>query len=208
MAGLLCLGLTSCGTIGVTTSSNSSSTSNVLGSVLENTTNANTIGNVLSSILGIDRPTEQQLIGTWRYNEPGVAFTSENTLAKAGGEVAAAEIRNRLKERYSAVGLSSSNTQITFNNDHTFTAKIAGRSVNGTYSYDENNSKLMLNTYFLTIPCYAKKTLIGMSYLFESKKLLPLLQMASTLSGNSTVQTIGDLSKNYDGVRIGFDTKK
>lgn len=30
----------------------------------------------------------------------------------------------------------------------------------------------------------------------------------ASLSGNTTVSTIGDLSKNYDGVRIGFDLKK
>ena len=25
------------------------------------------------------------------------------------------------------------------------------------------------------------------------------------MSGNSTLQTVGDLSKQYDGVRLGFD---
>ena len=44
--------------------------------------------------------------------------------------------------------------------------------------------------------------------LFESKKLLTLIQTMASLSGNTTVSTIGDLSKNYNGVRIGFDLKK
>lgn len=30
----------------------------------------------------------------------------------------------------------------------------------------------------------------------------------SALSGNANLQTIGDLSKKYDGVRVGFDMKK
>jgi hypothetical protein len=29
----------------------------------------------------------------------------------------------------------------------------------------------------------------------------------SALSGNTSLQTIGDLAGNYDGVRIGFDMK-
>jgi hypothetical protein len=27
-------------------------------------------------------------------------------------------------------------------------------------------------------------------------------------SGNTTVQKVGELSKNYDGIRLGFDMKK
>jgi hypothetical protein len=29
----------------------------------------------------------------------------------------------------------------------------------------------------------------------------------SALSGNANLETIGELSKNYDGVRLGFDMK-
>ena len=47
-----------------------------------------------------------------------------------------------------------------------------------------------------------------MSYLMESKKLLTILQTVSALSGNNTLQTVGDLSKNYDGIRMGFEMKK
>jgi hypothetical protein len=56
--------------------------------------------------------------------------------------------------------------------------------------------------------CYAKKELNGISILFEANKLLTILQTMSALSGNKDMQTIGDLSKNYDGVRIGFDMRK
>ncbi len=34
------------------------------------------------------------------------------------------------------------------------------------------------------------------------------MQMATALSGNTTLQTVGDLSKSYDGLRIGFDMKR
>ena len=60
----------------------------------------------------------------------------------------------------------------------------------------------------LNINCYAKRELNGISILFESKKLLTLIQTMSALSGNANLQTIGELSKNYDGVRLGFDMKR
>lgn len=198
--------LSSCG---ITTNGSSNNTGgNILSEVLGSMGNVNTVGNVLSSVLGIDKPSERDLIGTWRYSEPGVAFTSDNTLAKAGGEVAAAQAKAKLTESYKTIGLKHDNTQLTFNSDNTFSGRILGRSLSGTWTYDNSNQKIMMKTLLFTIPFYAKRTTTGMSYLMESKKLLTILQTVSALSGNSTVQTIGDLSKNYDGIRMGFEMKR
>lgn len=198
--------LSSCG---ITTNGSSNNTGgNILSEVLGNMGNVNTVGNVLSSVLGIDKPSERDLIGTWRYSEPEVAFTSDNTLAKAGGEVAAAQAKAKLAESYKSIGLKHDNTQLTFNSDKTFSGRILGRSLSGTWTYDNNNQKIMMKTLLFTIPVYAKRTTTGMSYLMESKKLLTILQTVSALSGNSTVQTVGDLSKNYDGIRMGFEMKR
>ena len=198
--------LSSCG---ITTNGSSNNTGgNILSEVLGSMGNVNTVGNVLSSVLGIDKPSERDLIGTWRYSEPGVAFTSDNTLAKAGGEVAAAQAKAKLTESYKTIGLKHDNTQLTFNSDNTFSGRILGRSLSGTWTYDNNNQKIMMKTLLFTIPVYAKRTTTGMNYLMESKKLLTILQTVSALSGNSTVQTIGDLSKNYDGIRMGFEMKR
>ena len=38
--------------------------------------------------------------------------------------------------------------------------------------------------------------------------ILNVLQLMAALSGNDTVQKVGELSKNYDGIRLGFDMKK
>ena len=75
------------------------------------------ISNAISSVIGLDKVKAGNLIGAWNYSGPGCAFTSENLLAKAGGEMAA-------------------------------------------------------------------------------------------VSGNKDIQTVGEVSKKYDGVRIGFDMKK
>ena len=167
-----------------------------------------TIGNILQSVLGGNaKLTQQQLIGTWTYTRPGCAFTSEKLLAQAGGEVVASEIKTKLQPSYQKVGITSSNTQVTFNQDGTFSAKIAGKSWSGKYTFDAANSKITMQGLLLNINCYAKRNSDGIGLLFESKKLLSLLQTMSALSGNQTLQDVGELSKNYDGVRLGFDMK-
>lgn len=200
----------SCGTLGtgVSNGTTGSSTGNVLGSVIGAMSNGEAIGNVLSSVIGLNQLSQNQLIGTWRYNGPGCAFTSDNLLAKAGGEVAATQIEQKLEQQYAKLGFSSSNTYITFNQDGTFASKIGGKSFSGNYTYDAGTGALNLKGLLLSLNGYATRNGSGISVLFESKKLLSLLQTMAALSGNSTLSTIGEVSKNYDGARLGFDMSR
>ena len=193
IAALACITMTSCGNMG-----------QVLGAV----TNGTGLTNAITSVIGLDKVKAQNLVATWKYDGPGCAFTSENHLAKSGGEVAAVQIEEKLLPYYQQVGLSASNTFITFNEDDTFTSKIAGTPFSGKYTFDEASQKITLKGLLLSMNCYAKKESKGISILFESKKLLTILQTMAAMSGNKDLQTIGDLSKNYDGVRVGFDMKR
>ncbi|MBQ9215629.1 MAG: DUF4923 family protein [Prevotella sp.] len=164
--------------------------------------------NAVSSVIGLDKVRTQDLIGTWNYSRPGCAFLSENLLAKAGGEMAAVQIEEKLLPYYQQVGISAANTTIVFNENGSFSAKIAGTPLSGSYTFDEATQQIKLKTLLLSMNCYAKRELGGISILFEADKLLTILQTMSALSGNKDMQAIGEISKNYDGVRIGFDMKK
>ena len=192
-AALTCLAMASCGNM-----------SQVLGAM----TNGTGVVNAISSVIGLDKVKAQNLIATWKYSGPGCAFTSKNLLAKAGGEVAAVQIEQKLLPYYQQVKISDSNTYITFNENGTFSSKIAGTPFSGNYTFDEASQKITLKGLLLSVNCYAKKEANGISILFEAKKLLTVLQTMSAMSGNKDLQTIGDLSKNYDGVRVGFDMKQ
>ena len=192
-AALTCLAMASCGNM-----------SQVLGAM----TNGTGVVNAISSVIGLDKVKAQNLIATWKYSGPGCAFTSENLLAKAGGEVAAVQIEQKLLPYYQQVKISESNTYITFKEDGTFSSKIAGTPFSGNYTFDEASQKITLKGLLFSVNCYAKKEANGISILFEAKKLLTVLQTMSAMSGNKDLQTIGDLSKNYDGVRVGFDMKQ
>ena len=178
------------------------------GTFLQTMGSGGTVGNIFTSVIGLDKVSEKGLIGTWKYNGPAVAFTSENLLAKAGGEVAATKIEQELTPYFQQAGISAQNTSVVFNEDKTFRATIAGKSFSGTWSFDEAQAKVTLQGLLLSVNCYAKREYGGIALLFESKRLLQVLQVLATLSGNQTAQKVGDLSKNYDGIRLGFDMKK
>lgn len=178
------------------------------GTFLQTMGSGGTVGNIFTSVIGLDKVSEKGLIGTWKYNGPGVAFTSENLLAKAGGEVAATKIEQELTPYFQQAGISAQNTSVVFNEDKTFRATIAGKNFSGTWSFDEAQAKVTLQGLLLSVNCYAKREYGGIALLFESKRLLQVLQVLATLSGNQTAQKVGDLSKNYDGIRLGFDMKK
>ena len=191
-----------------TTSTSAATGGSVLGSILGATANGETLGNVLSSVLGIDRITQKNIIGTWKYKCPGCAFTSENTLAKAGGEIAATQVKEKMASQYSKLGFSASNTYITFENNGSFSAKLDGKSIAGKYSYNENTGEVQLSTLLLNATGHIKRNTDGIGLLFESKKVLTLIQTLASMSSNETVNAIGNISKNYDGVRVGFDLTK
>jgi hypothetical protein len=206
-AAAVVMAFAACGGTSQGTSSDAGS-GGTLGSVLSAVTQAGTLGNVLQSFIGNTTVKEADLMGTWQYATPGCAFSSEQLLAKAGGEAVAAQVKQKLAGPYKTVGINSANTSISFAENKKFTASVAGKTISGTYTFDEQTQRIRLTMLLLSIDCYAKKNSDGMGILFESTKLLTLFQTVAAFSGNSTLQTIGDLSKQYDGLRMGFDMKK
>ena len=190
------------------TSGSSGQSGNVLGAVLTDVLQGGTISNVITSVIGAQTVTKANLIGSWKYYGPGCAFTSEKLLAKAGGEVVAAELKTRVLPYYQQIGINNSNTYITFNQDGTFSAAFRGTLFSGNWTFDEKTYKVTLQGMLLSINCYAKRNANGVALLFEAKKLLTLLQTVAAMSGNSNIQAVGEVSKSYDGVRLGFDFSK
>ena len=186
----------------------SSSNGNILGSVLNDVLQGGTISNVITSVIGAQTVTKANLIGSWKYSGPGCAFTSENLLAKAGGEVAAAQIKSKALPYYQQIGISSSNTYITFKEDGTFSAQFRGTPLSGNWTFDESSYKVTLQGMLLSFNCYAKRNANGIGLLFEGKKLLNILQTVAAMSGNQNIQAVGEISKSYDGLRLGFDFTK
>lgn len=168
---------------------------------------SNALGGLLDLVVGSVKLSQADIIGTWNYVEPACAFTSENLLAKAGGSVAAKTVNEKLLPVYKSLHISSGNTQLTFNENGQFTGKIGGFPMSGTYTFDAANGLVKMKS-LTTFTAHLTRSTQGMNFTFESKKILTLLQTVSALSGNTTLSTIGDISKQFNGVRLGFAMKK
>lgn len=174
-------------------------------------TGSSIINGILNKVIGSATFSQADLCAhTWKYSKPGCAFTSENLLAKAGGEIAASKIEEDLSKYYSKFGFSKSNTYFTFKADGTFAAKIDGKSWNGTYTFDEKTHAIQLKGLLLSASGFATRTANGISLLFEQKKLLTLVKTLSklNLTGSTTMSAVSSIVDNYDGVRIGFEMTK
>lgn len=198
-----------------TTSNAGSAVAGILGAVLGGNSNSSSsagssiINGILNNVIGSGTFSKQDLCAhTWKYRKPGCAFTSENLLAKAGGEIAANKVEEKLGEYYSKFGFSGSNTYFTFKTDGTFAAKIDGKSWQGNYTFDEKTHAIQMKGLLLSMSGYATKTTNGISLLFDQTKLLNLIKTMGALKGSSTLSAIGTIANNYDGMRVGFEMTK
>lgn len=206
---------TSATTTAATTSNAGSAVAGILGAVLGGNSNSSSsagssiINGILNNVIGSGTFSKQDLCAhTWKYSKPGCAFTSENLLAQAGGEIAANKVEEKLSEYYSKFGFSSSNTYFTFKTDGTFAAKIDGKPWQGNYTFDEKTHAIQMKGLILSMSGYATKTANGISLLFDQKKLLNLIKTIGSLKGNSTLSALGTIANNYDGMRVGFEMTK
>ena len=189
--------LSSCMTTGMgTTPTTTTSTNDVLGSV---------IGAVLSNVLFGG---QSGILGTWNYNAPSTAFTTEKTLTNAGGNATVANMNSSLASNYNSMGINRSNTSFTFLNGNTFSAKVNGIPFSGSYVYNPQNGDITLKTPTETLKGNVIKTQRGMGLMFDSTQMINLLQKEGKVSNAAAVQAVSKLAQSANGARVGFELTK
>ena len=164
---------------------------------------------VAKAVVGDKATTSSSIIGTWKYVGPQCQFESENLLAKAGGEVAAKEVEEKMQTVYDRIGMSG--CEYTFNEDGTYSYTLKKRTMSGTYTFDDKEKTITMKGK-LGVKTVAHVTVTGndMSLVFNADKLMPVLKtITGTVSKvNSTAATINSVAGSYDGLMLGFDLKK
>lgn len=167
------------------------------------------LSGVAKAVVGNKATTASSVIGTWSYAGPQCQFESENLLSKAGGEVAASEVEEKMQSVYEKVGMN--NIQYTFNEDGTYSYKMKKRTVSGTYVFDDAEKTITMKSK-LGIKTVAYVTVTGneMSLVFNADKLMSVLKTITGAASkvNSTAATINSVEGTYDGLMLGFELKK
>ena len=191
--------MSSCMTTGLgttPTASNNNVWGNVLGAVL---------GQVLLGGMNYD---QSGILGSWNYNAPSAAFTTQQALTKAGGSATIANMSSSLASNYNNIGINRNNTSFSFQNGNKFSAKVNGIPFSGTYTYNPQNGEIALKTATETIKGNVTKTEKGMGLMFDSKQMVNLLQKEGKVSNTAAIQAVSQLAKSANGARIGFELTK
>ena len=167
------------------------------------------LSGVAKAVVGKKATTASSIIGTWTYSGPECQFESENLLAKAGGEMAAKEVEEKMIAVYNKVGMN--NIRYTFNEDGTYSYQMKKRTVTGSYVFDDA-AKTITMTGKLGLKTVAYVTVTGndMSMVFKADKLMSILKTITGAASkvNSTAATINSVAEAYDGLMLGFELKK
>lgn len=167
------------------------------------------LSGVAKAVVGNKATTASSIIGTWTYSGPECQFESENLLAKAGGEMAAKEVEEKMIAVYNKVGMN--NIRYTFNEDGTYSYQMKKRTVTGSYVFDDA-AKTITMTGKLGLKTVAYVTVTGndMSMVFKADKLMSILRTITGAASkvNSTAATINSVAEAYDGLMLGFELKK
>ena len=182
----------------------------LLKKVTTNETVKNVVENVVEDVAGVNIPVD--ITGTWTYSGTAVEFESEDLLKSTAASLAATQVENKLDEFVGKVGIKAGTFSFTFSEENKFTAKVLGKSFNGTYTLSEDYKTLSLqfSSLFSTKPFVATVVVTGtqLDLLFAADRLLELLGKLTENSTNTILKTIGTVVNQYDGMKIGLELQK
>ncbi|MDE7153935.1 MAG: DUF4923 family protein [Muribaculaceae bacterium] len=173
------------------------------------------LGGVITGVINTvtsQKPTIEELTGTWKYSSPAVVFQSENLLKKAGGAAASKQLEDKLSGIYAKSGITG--MTITFNNDSTFVMSVKKIKAQGTITMGDDGNYIFhfkaigkVNVGQMT--AYIVKTGTDeVSLTFDASKLIVIVEKIAQFSNNSTLKAASAVLDSYDGATVGFKIKK
>lgn len=184
------------------------------GQSIKDILNSSAVKGAVTAVTGGKKLTVENLAGTWTYVNPAIQLEGDNVLKNAAGGVASSEMEKKLKEYCAKVGIVEGAFRYTFNSDSTFTNTLKGRTLNGTYSFNADEKTIELHygklgkSKLTTMTAHVVVTNDQLSLLFNADKLLDFLSKLSSISQNTTLQTLNKLASQYDGMMMGFELEK
>ena len=162
----------------------------------------------VSALLGKDKVTAEDLVGTWTYSEPVLVLESDQVLGKIGGAVMVQTAEKKLSSVMEKIGVKPGVVKMTFNRDGTYTCELNGHTIRGTYEVQDATLTLKkLN--FTALSANVKKTGNSLQLAVQADKLLTLVSsLTSIVPEDGMLSTVKSLFKSYDGMQVGVKFEK
>lgn len=209
---LLALGMMVCGNANAQLSNVLKS---VAGTAISKATSNSTAGDVASdligNLLGTSKVSEKSLVGTWSYNQPCVAFESEDVLTTLGSSMVSKKVESTMQKGLTKVGFNSGKVVMTLKEDKTGTIEFNGKNIIVNWAVDGSDLKLTFPIVDKGVTMNAKLSESELQLAMKADKLLTLLNAITEKTGtvNSSLGTLNTLTKNVKGMYMGLKfTKK
>lgn len=178
----------------------------------ESTTNTSSGSGLLSSLTSIFSSskvaTEDQIIGTWVYEEPAVVLSSDDVLKNIGGKLASSTVESQLKSKLESYGFKKGSVTMTFDKSGNFTQTIMGKKVSGTYTIDDKNISLKYGGKISQIVGTTQLDGDNLLIVMDASKLLEYVNVLGSMSQNSTLKTAASLIGGMNGLECGLKLVK
>lgn len=184
-----------------------------LGDILSNIKNSNsgqTVSSVIDNLIGTSNISKSDIVGSWKYSKPAIAFESENALSKVGGSVISSTIETKLDNTLKKIGIASNSFTISFLVDGTFTSVVKGKTIKGIYEIDGANIILSKSaTSKMKIKGNVKKG-TNLQITFNADKLFEFMKQFCSIAKSAypSISTLVSLANNYKGMQIGMSFTK
>jgi hypothetical protein len=187
--------------------------SNLFGKIGGSSETANTVTNVLGSLLGNSMTlSKSTILGTWSYTGASCVLESDNALAKAGGTVATAKIEEKMNSYLGKVGVKEGKCSFTFAENDSCTFKVGNREIKGKYELNGEEKKIHFSFLYdrFTATAHVAYEVTSLSIVFNADKMLGLVQKVAPTAAkySKTLATLATLIENYNGMMLGMKLKK
>lgn len=144
--------------------------------------------------------------GEWLFEESAIEFESDDLLKKAGGALAASQLKEKMNEALEKIGITKGSIEYKFDATN-FSAQMGKIPSRGTYTIDQEN-KTMTMSYagnLIKSECKVKCSGDKLTLLFKADKLIEIVSLIAGKTDTASLKTISNLLNGYDGCNIGFD---
>lgn len=163
---------------------------------------------LLGSIIGsfLNTTNQNTIIGTWTYSQPSIQFESTNFLAQAGGAVASQQMVQKISPYYEKLGIKPGACTLTLNTNQTCVIALSNRTINGTYTYDQQQGTITVTsqTGMKLFTAFVSVNINQLALTLDTTNLLNLIQNVSAKSTNSTLNNLSDVASAFSGMKTGF----
>ena len=158
------------------------------------------------------------LPGSWSYTGSAISLTSDNTLTNVAGSAVTSGVEKKVDEYLQKIGIKVGTLSFTFNEDKSFTCKVFGINLSGTWQLKDDASKVQLQygkvMKYLSMTGTLSRTTDGCEMLFDADKFLTFIKSALSFAGKSSSSTssstsgLSSLTSSYKGMKMGYKLAK